>query len=281
MTAGPGHIDIKFGFKEMGLMGNPYRQSMSFDFKKPDGSPAGHNAIVSQGKIAYVTTTGDLDKPSKFILVVTAQNGLIRLGGYYEIEITGAVHFETDAAVGGGVKAKDSEPLVHSVGPLVTPGGPLVTPGGPLVKPGGALVTPAGPLVKPGQALVVSETARETKLTLAADVLFDFDSAVIRAEAGAELHRAAELVRQKAHGLVLVEGHTDAKGTPPRNMALSQQRALAVRAWLVEREKLPQAMFNVRGFGATRPVATNAKPDGSDDPEGRQKNRRVELIILK
>jgi outer membrane protein OmpA-like peptidoglycan-associated protein len=281
LTAGPGHIDVKMAFKEMGIFGNPLRQGLSFDFKNEDGSMASHNAVVSQGKIERSTTTGDLPKRQKFLLVITAQNGAVRMGGYYEIEVTGAVSFDGAATVGAGTKAHDSEPLVHPVGPLVTPGGPLVTPGGPLVTPGGPLVTQAGPLVKPGQALVVSETPRETKLTLAADVLFDFDSAVVRAQAKPELHRVAELLRQKAQGLVLIEGHTDSKGTPTRNMALSQQRAAAIRAWLVANEKLPQGMFNVQGFGASRPVAANSKPDGSDDPAGRQKNRRVELIIAK
>jgi outer membrane protein OmpA-like peptidoglycan-associated protein len=279
-AAGPGHIDVKFAFKEMGIFGNPLRQGLSFDFKNEDGSMASHNAVVSQGKIERLTTTGDLPKRQKFILVITAQNGAVRMGGYYEVEITGAVSFD-GKTVGEGTKAHASDPLVHPGGPLVTPGGPLVTPGGPLVHPGGPLVTPAGPLVKPGQALVISETPRETKLTLAADVLFDFDSAVVRADAKPELHRVADLLRQKARGLVLIEGHTDSKGTPPRNMTLSQQRAAAIRAWLVANEKLPQGMFNVQGFGASRPVAANAKPDGSDDPAGRQRNRRVELIIAK
>lgn len=274
VTAGPGHIDVKMAFKEMGIFGNPLRQGLSFDFKNEDGTLASHNAVVSQGKIERLSTTGDLAKPQKFLLVITAQNGAVRMGGYYEVEITGAVSFDGKAPVGAGVKPHDSESLVHPVGPLVTPGGPLV-------KPVGPLVTPGGPLVKPGQALVISETPRETRLTLAADVFFDFDSAMVRAEAKPELHRVADLLRQKAQGLVLIEGHTDSKGTPPRNMTLSQQRAMAIRTWLVANEKLPQGMFNVQGFGAARPVAPNTRPDGTDDPAGRQKNRRVELIIAK
>jgi outer membrane protein OmpA-like peptidoglycan-associated protein len=278
-------MNIRFAFKEMGLLGNPFRQYMNFDFENMDGSMAAHNSVWSQGKIAELAVPGDLKTPKQYLVVVTAQKGAIRLGGYYEIEITGAVHFDGNAAVGGGVKAKQSESLVHPMqGSLVTPSGPLVSPSnGPLVKPGGGpLVTPsAGPLVRPSQPLIVTETPHETRLTLAADVLFDFDSAVLRSEAKPELHRVANLLQEKARGLVLVEGHTDSKGMPAKNTTLSQARAMAVRTWLVTNERLPQGMFNVRGFGATRPIAANTKPDGSDDPEGRQKNRRVELIIAK
>jgi outer membrane protein OmpA-like peptidoglycan-associated protein len=54
-----------------------------------------------------------------------------------------------------------------------------------------------------------------------------------------------------------------------------------VQKWLVEREGLRGMRFQTKGFGAERPVAPNAKPDGSDDPEGRQKNRRVEIVFGK
>jgi outer membrane protein OmpA-like peptidoglycan-associated protein len=274
VTVGPGHFDVKMAFKEMGLFGNPLRQGLAFDFKNEKGEMMSHNAIVSQGKIEHVTTTGDLTVPVKVILVLTAENATIRKGGYYEVEITGAVHFDAKTPAGAGVAPIDTA-LVHPVGPLSGTGVELVHPGGALTN--GKPVE----LVKSGQALTVSETPRETRLVLAADVLFDFNSAVIRPQAVPELHRVADLLRQKSRGLVLIEGHTDSVGTPARNMTLSQQRALAVRSWLAANEKMQPAMFNVQGFGASRPVAANTRPDGSDDAAGRQKNRRVELIIAK
>jgi outer membrane protein OmpA-like peptidoglycan-associated protein len=65
------------------------------------------------------------------------------------------------------------------------------------------------------------------------------------------------------------------------NLRLSQSRAESVEYWLIEREGLPGVGFTARGFGATRFAAPNAKADGSDDPAGRQRNRRVEIIIQK
>ena len=78
-----------------------------------------------------------------------------------------------------------------------------------------------------------------------------------------------------------IEGHTDGKGSPPYNQKLSVRRADAVKTWLLRQADLKKIHFVTAGFGATRPVAPNTKPDGSDDPDGRQKNRRVELIIKK
>ena len=70
----------------------------------------------------------------------------------------------------------------------------------------------------------------------------------------------------------VLEGHTDAKGTAEYNQRLSEQRAEAVKTWLAEHERLGKTRFVTQGSGAEKPVAPNTRPDGSDDPEGRQKN---------
>jgi len=131
------------------------------------------------------------------------------------------------------------------------------------------------------QALQVKETATETRIELPADILFDFDKFDIRPSASEALKQAADVLRQRARGTVRIEGHTDSKGTPAYNQTLSQRRAASVQQWLVEREGLTNVRFATKGFAATQPVAPNAKPDGSDDPEGRQKNRRVDIVFGK
>jgi len=129
--------------------------------------------------------------------------------------------------------------------------------------------------------LKVKETDTEVRIELAADVLFDFDKADILPKAETVLGQVADLLRQKAKSGVRIEGHTDAKGSPAYNQKLSVRRADAVKTWLLKQPDLKRISFVTAGFGATRPVAPNTKPDGSDDPDGRQKNRRVELIIKK
>ena len=130
------------------------------------------------------------------------------------------------------------------------------------------------------QALEVKETATEIRIELPADVLFDFDKAEIRPDAAQVLAQAARLLRPHSKRRVVIEGHTDAKGNDQYNQQLSERRAQAVKQWLQEREKLKIAL-ETRGWGSKRPVAPNTKPAGSDDPEGRQKNRRVEIVIAK
>jgi outer membrane protein OmpA-like peptidoglycan-associated protein len=131
------------------------------------------------------------------------------------------------------------------------------------------------------ESLQVRETETETRIELPADILFDFDKADIRPAAAPALKQAAEIIRKGARGTVTVEGHTDAKGSAGYNQKLSERRSASVRKWLVEREGLRGSHFQSKGFGAARPVAPNTKPNGADDPEGRQKNRRVEIVFGK
>jgi outer membrane protein OmpA-like peptidoglycan-associated protein len=123
----------------------------------------------------------------------------------------------------------------------------------------------------------VIESRCEQRLRIGSDVLFDFDRSNIRSDAGLALHSVAQIVAEK-NKPVTIEGHTDGKGTDAYNQALSERRALTVENELRHRV-LGLPPMTVRGFGKTRPVAPNQHADGSDDPEGRQKNRRVEIVI--
>ena len=125
-----------------------------------------------------------------------------------------------------------------------------------------------------------TETEQEVRLELSSDVLFDFDSAAIKAAARPSLETAARLIRDEALGDVRVEGHTDSKGENDYNQTLSEQRAASVRDWLAADGGLDDRTFVTTGFGETQPVTPN-EIDGVDDPLGRQRNRRVEIIITK
>jgi outer membrane protein OmpA-like peptidoglycan-associated protein len=170
----------------------------------------------------------------------------------------------------------------------------LVSGGFPALDPVAAQTTTSGgtgkildlifPVVDMGgtvQSLQVQETATEVHIDLPADVLFDFDKADILPRAQKALHQAATIIRDRAKGTVRIEGHTDSKGSATYNQKLSERRAVAVKDWLVNKEGLRAVTFVTQGFGATRPKVPNTKPDGSDDPQGRQQNRRVEIILTK
>jgi photosystem I P700 chlorophyll a apoprotein A2 len=78
---------------------------------------------------------------------------------------------------------------------------------------------------------------------------------------------------------VVIQGFTDALGNDAYNQRLSERRAAAVKTWFATRGGLASMSFTTTGFGARNPVAPNRNPDGSDNPDGRQLNRRVTLII--
>ena len=122
------------------------------------------------------------------------------------------------------------------------------------------------------------ETERGTMVSLPGDVTFDFDKATIRPEARGTLDRLAELILGSGEGAIAIEGHTDARGEDAYNQRLSEQRAEAVSAYLATKG-VPEDRLQTRGLGETRPAAPNARPDGSDDEAGRQRNRRVEVIL--
>ena len=122
-------------------------------------------------------------------------------------------------------------------------------------------------------------TGREIKINLSADVLFDFDKWDLRPEAGPALEKVLAVLQGYPKAAVVIEGHTDGKGNDQYNQRLSERRAESVRTWLAQHGS--GAAITTRGWGKARPVAPNTKPNGTDDPEGRQKNRRVEIIIHK
>jgi hypothetical protein len=133
--AGPGHVNVQMAFMEMGIFGNPLREVLSFDFYNEGGKLMSHNAVVSFDRLERIETGGDFGSRQKIVLAVVPQKGLVRLGGYYEVEVTGAGTFDRGTAAGLGVTPIDTR-LVH-------PGSTeLVHPGGALVRPSGALLAP-------------------------------------------------------------------------------------------------------------------------------------------
>lgn len=123
------------------------------------------------------------------------------------------------------------------------------------------------------------QTERGSVVSLPSDVTFDFDKATIRQEGRGALETLARLIQASGgDNAISIEGHTDSHGDDAYNLRLSQRRAEAVKAYLVQQGVAEDRLRTV-GLGEQRPVAPNARPDGSDDEAGRQRNRRVEVIL--
>ncbi len=123
-------------------------------------------------------------------------------------------------------------------------------------------------------------TEQEIRIELQADVLFDLDKADLKPEALPSLAKLSAVINGYPAVPVSIEGHTDSKGDDAYNMKLSERRAASVKGWLAQ-NGVEGGRITTHGRGETRPVAPNSKPDGKDDPEGRQKNRRVEITLKK
>ena len=104
------------------------------------------------------------------------------------------------------------------------------------------------------------------------DVLFEFDSAELKAGATRTLERLAQFVNEYPEREILIEGHTDSVGSEDYNQRLSRERAEAVAALLAGRG-VDRARIETAGLGESAPLASN------DNEAGRQQNRRVDLIL--
>jgi outer membrane protein OmpA-like peptidoglycan-associated protein len=129
------------------------------------------------------------------------------------------------------------------------------------------------------QDLGAKVTSQEVKIEMNADVLFDFDKYNLKSEATESLKKVGQVVQSYPNAPLIIEGHTDGLGSHAHNMKLSDDRAASVKNWLVRNAQIQGNRITTRGWGETKPVAPNTNANGSDNPAGRQKNRRVEITI--
>ncbi|MBI1942032.1 MAG: OmpA family protein [Betaproteobacteria bacterium] len=130
---------------------------------------------------------------------------------------------------------------------------------------------PAKPAMKPTPKPKPKPVAQ--KMTLAADVLFDFDKSVLKPAGKSKLDDLASKIRGINLEVVIAIGHTDSIGSDAYNQKLSVRRAESVKAYLVSKGVEPNRIYT-EGKGEKQPVASNKTKDG------RQKNRRVEIEVI-
>jgi OOP family OmpA-OmpF porin len=110
-------------------------------------------------------------------------------------------------------------------------------------------------------------------------ILFDSDKSDLKPQAVALLGRVARLLEALSYPHIQVNGHTDLVGTKAHGLILSRQRAAAVVAALTQ-AGTPKASMTAVGYGESRPLHPEVRPDGTVDLEARRLNRRVEIVLL-
>ncbi|MCB1096795.1 MAG: OmpA family protein [Verrucomicrobiae bacterium] len=107
---------------------------------------------------------------------------------------------------------------------------------------------------------------------------FGYDEDMLHLRAQRQLLIVATLMKDDATKKLRITGHADAMGTEDYNLALSARRAYSVRDSLIKLG-VPADQIITQGFGESAPLAANVREDGSDNPEGRSKNRRTEIFL--
>ncbi len=111
------------------------------------------------------------------------------------------------------------------------------------------------------------------------NVYYDFNMATLKPASFPSLDVLVEMLQKNPNMRIEIMAHTDSKGSDKLNERLSEARAKSCVDYLISKG-IDAGRLQYKGYGATRPIAPNVLPDGTDNPEGRQKNRRTEFRVL-
>ena len=115
--AGPGPVTVNMAFKDFGVFGNPLRQVMHFNIYTADGTLLSPYTVESVDKLEHLSVPGKIPARTQYVIEVKAQDATIRMGGYFELSVTGAVDFGNAKNTSQNAQPIDTS-LTHPVGPL-------------------------------------------------------------------------------------------------------------------------------------------------------------------
>jgi outer membrane protein OmpA-like peptidoglycan-associated protein len=111
------------------------------------------------------------------------------------------------------------------------------------------------------------------------NIYFDFDKSSLREASIKELDKLIAILKSNPNAKVEFSAHTDSKGSDQYNMELSKRRAFAARNYIVNKG-IAASRSKLETYGKSKPAVPNTNEDGSDNPENRQLNRRVEIVVI-
>ena len=111
------------------------------------------------------------------------------------------------------------------------------------------------------------------------NIYYDYNKYNIRDDAAEELDKLVTMLQDNPEISIELSSHTDSVDTEKYNLWLSQKRAESAVNYIIS-QGINKDRLIAKGYGESRPIARNTNPDGTDNPEGRQKNRRTEFKIL-
>lgn len=127
--------------------------------------------------------------------------------------------------------------------------------------------------------IMVLDKLEKNKIFVLNNIYFDLDKSDIRSDAATELDKLVDLLTDNPEIKIEMSSHTDSIASNSYNIQLSQRRAESTVSYLISKGIAPNRL-EAKGYGEEKPIARNTNPDGTDNPEGRQRNRRTEFKIL-
>jgi outer membrane protein OmpA-like peptidoglycan-associated protein len=127
--------------------------------------------------------------------------------------------------------------------------------------------------------LMVLDKVEINKIFVLENIYYNFNKSDIRPDAAVELDKLVQLLIDNPEIKIELGSHTDSIDDNAYNIQLSQRRAESAVRYIVQHGIAPDRLV-AKGYGEERPIARNTNPNGTDNPEGRQKNRRTEFKIL-
>lgn len=127
--------------------------------------------------------------------------------------------------------------------------------------------------------LLVLDRLEKNRVFALKNIYFGFDSVLIRKDAALELDNLAEILNDNPEIKIEMGSHTDSVDDEAYNQRLSQRRAESTVNYLIKKGIAPERLV-AKGYGESKPIARNTNRDGTDNPNGRQRNRRTEFKIL-
>lgn len=136
------------------------------------------------------------------------------------------------------------------------------------------------------KTVITKKTEKEISLKVKTEdyvisnIYYDFNKSEISFESSKQLDKVADILKKDPDVHFELSGHTDSKGSDQYNLVLSQKRAQAA-AEILFSKGVNKKSLKVKGYGESNPIAPNEQPDGSDNPDGRSRNRRTEFKMVK
>lgn len=127
--------------------------------------------------------------------------------------------------------------------------------------------------------VIVLDKIELNRIFVMENIYYNYNKWDIRADAAKELDKLVQLLVDNPEIKIELGSHTDSVDTDDYNQRLSQRRAESAVAYIVQHGIAPDRLV-AKGYGEAKPIARNTNPDGTDNPVGRQKNRRTEFKIL-